>query len=318
MKILLKTILLFLIISFETSYGQNSSLTILPFLPDIISQFPAVRDLAISPQENEMYFTAQSYQGELSALVYCTNKNGVWSKPEIAPFSGRYQDLEPFFTPDGLRLFFVSNRPVAPKETAAKDFDIWIVERKDLKSQWSNPINIGEPVNTEGNEFYPSLTKSNTLYFTSDGIKSTGKDDIFTSKFVNGKYETPLPVGDSVNSDGYEFNAFIAPDESFLLYTCYNKKGGYGSGDLYISYNKGDGHWSAPTNLGNQINSQMMDYCPFVNVNSGIMYFTSKRSMVQKQFDKNLSTKEFLKEVNRYENGLSRVYQVNIKNLIRK
>ncbi|MBI3233921.1 MAG: PD40 domain-containing protein, partial [Bacteroidetes bacterium] len=229
-----------------------------------------------------------------------------------------YQDLEPFFAPDGLRLYFVSNRPTDPKATEAKDFDIWFIERKDIHSRWSDPINIGEPVNTEGNEFYPSVSKFNTLYFTNDGIKSTGKDDIFVSKLVNGKYEDPLPVADSVNSTGYEFNSFIAPDESFLLYTCYNKKGGYGSGDLYISYNKGNGQWTAPANLGLEINSSLMDYCPFVNLNSGILYFTSKRSSVQKQFDKNLNAKEFLKEANKYENGLSRIYQVNIKSLLKK
>lgn len=318
MNKLLLTVLLFFIFSLNLIYSQESDHSPQPFLPDIISQFPNVRDLAISPQENDLYFTAQSYMGELSALIHCTNKNGVWSKPEIAPFSGKYQDLEPFFAPDGLRLYFASNRPTDPQSTEAKDFDIWYIERKDINSPWSAPINIGEPINTEGNEFYPSVSKFNTLYFTNDGIKSTGKDDIFMSKLVNGKYEAPLPVADSVNSIGYEFNGFISPDESFLLYTCYNKKGGYGSGDLYISYNKGNGEWTSPLNLGNQINSTMMDYCPFVNVHTGVLYFTSKRSSVLKQSEKTFDTKEFLKEANKYENGLSRIYQVNISSFLKK
>ncbi len=300
-----------------SSYGQDNTLQVQPFFPEITLHFPNVRDLAISPLENEMYFTAQSFQGELSALMYCTKKHGIWSKPEVAPFSGRFQDLEPFFTPDGLRLFFASNRPIDINSTKSKDFDIWFVERKDTRSAWSNPINLGEPVNTDGNEFYPSISKFNTLYFTSDGIKSKGKDDIFISKWMNGKYESPQPVGDSVNSEGYEFNAFISPDEKFLLYTCYNKKGGLGSGDLYISYKKGSDQWTTPVNLGNQVNSPAMDYCPFVNMNSGTMYFTSKRSSVRKQFDKNLTIIELLDEVNKYENGLSRIYQIDIKSLIK-
>ena len=301
----------FLLVS-QISYAQNNSNSVEPFIPEIVSQFPNVRDLAISPAGNELYFTAQSPLGDLSSLVCVKKKNGVWSNPEVPIFSGRYQDLEPAFSPNGLRLFFVSNRPTDSTKAEPKDYDIWYIERKDAASQWSAAINIGAPINTKGNEFYPSVTKTNNIYFTSDGANSKGKDDIFVSKWINGKYQEPISLSDSVNSTGYEFNAFISPNESYLLYTCYNRKDGFGSGDLYISYNKGNDNWTSAKNLGEEINSPQMDYCPFVYVQEGTLYFTSKRSDVKTKFEKHPGVPDIIKEMNKYENGQSRLYQVNI------
>ncbi|MBS1536290.1 MAG: PD40 domain-containing protein [Bacteroidetes bacterium] len=299
-------------------YGQDNSIKVQPFIPEIITHIPSARDVAISPSGNEVFFTAQSFQGELSAILWITAQNGKWSEPVVAPFSGKYLDLEPFFSPDGLKLYFVSNRPLDTALSAEqKDYDIWYVERKSTNGTWSNPMNIGAPINTKSNEFYPSVSKSNTMYFTSDGTASKGKDDIFVSKFINGKYEQPKPVGDSVNSEGYEFNAFISPDESYLIYTCYNRKGGLGSGDLYISYNKGNDSWTAPVTLGDKINSPFMDYCPFVDLKTETLYFTSKRSEIKNKYDKNRSIQDLRTEMNTFENGLSRLYKVKIKNLLK-
>ncbi|MBK6824855.1 MAG: PD40 domain-containing protein [Saprospiraceae bacterium] len=76
------------------------------FLPEIVSQFPNVRDAAIFVSGDEIYFTVQSYLGELSAIVVSKFQDGKYSYPEVAPFSGKYHDLEPFLSPDGLRLYF--------------------------------------------------------------------------------------------------------------------------------------------------------------------------------------------------------------------
>jgi hypothetical protein len=275
-----------------------------------------VRDIAISPLGNEIYFSAQSYLGELSAIVTCKLKNGKWSKPEVAAFSGKYADLEPFFSPDGLRLFFVSNRPLDSLVTPAKDYDIWFIERKTIAGEWSAPKNLGAPVNTSEDEFYPSVSKFNNLIFTRDGAGSKGKDDLFYCKWENGNYATPASMNDSINTAGYEFNGFLAPDESFVMFTCYNRAGGYGSGDLYISFNKGNGEWTTSENLGASINSPMMDYCPYVNMKDGMLYFTSKRSTVKKQFETKQGTTEVMKEMKKYDNGQSRLYQVNISKLV--
>ena len=314
MKILNKLIAVYFLLTLHVAYAQKNDLKVQPFLPEIFSRFPGVRDIAISPGENEIYFTVQSYLGELSSIVTTTFKNGNWSAPEIANFSGKYQDLEPFLSTDGLRLFFVSNRPKDAVTSEAGDYDIWFVERTHTNSTWSSPKNIGAPVNTKENEFYPSVSKFNTLCFTRDGVGSKGKDDIFLSKWENGKYTAPFSMSDSINTTGYEFNAFLAPDESFLVYTCYNRMEGNGSGDLYISYKKTNEEWADAKNL-EEINSPQMDYCPFIN-SAGILYFTSKRSTVKSRQGKSYDMRELLGEMNKYENGQSHIYKVNINPLL--
>ena len=139
------------------------------------------------------------------------------------------------------------------------------------------------------------MSKNNTLCFTRDGTGSKGKDDIFIAKWNDGKYEIPASMSDSINSEGMEFNAYLSWDESYILFTAYDRKGGSGSGDLYISYNKGNDEWTTAINLAN-INSQQMDYCPFVNQKTGSLYFTSRRTSVQKQFDKRQNAASFLNE----------------------
>lgn len=307
-----KKIIFLCILTFSLKVKSQDSVVVKSFLPQLFSKFPNVRDLALSSDGNEMYFTLQSLQSEFSAILFSKKINNKWSKPEVASFSGKDKDLEPFLSSDGLRLCFASNRLKDNKDTVA-DFDIWHVTRNSLKDKWSEPVNMGEPINTIENEFYPCITKSNNFYFTCDANATKGKDDIFLAKWNNGKYETPVSMSDSINSDGFEFNAFVAQDESYIIYTCYNKKGGLGSGDLYISYNK-NGNWTKAKNLS-EINCKYMDYCPFVDAQNNL-YFTSRRNNVKTGFDKRQTVDELLNEMNKYDNGSSKLYYVNIQGLL--
>ncbi|HMB99632.1 MAG TPA: hypothetical protein VKN14_01205 [Flavobacteriaceae bacterium] len=302
----MKQILLFvLLIISQVSFTQNSDK---PFIPDIVSQFPNVRDVAISPDGNEIMFSAQSVMGNLSTIVSVSKKGTQWSKPKVASFSGKYFDLEPFFSSDGLKLYFVSTRPLDQNSTKTKDFDIWYVERKTTSDSWSEPKNLGSPINTEHGEFYPSIAENGNFYFTRDNPTLGRKDDLYVSKFIDGTYSVPKALPDTINSEGYEYNAFIAPDESYILFGSYNRKDGFGSGDMYISHNTENG-WTEAKNLGNSINTNKMDYCPFVK--DDILYFTSKKDATQTEFDSALTIEQVMQEFNKYDNGSSRLYQIS-------
>lgn len=312
MNFMVKTYISLLILLVQVAYGQDKNQAI-PFLPEIFGELQNVRDFTISNTEDEAYFTVQSPLGEISAVLMIKKKGHLWGQPEVTPFSGKFNDLEPFLSPDGLKLFFASNRPFN-ENGKAKDYDIWYVERKDLASGWSVPVNMGNTINTEYNEFYPSISERNNLFFTSDYPNSKGKDDIYMSSMKNGSYTEPVSLSEAINSVGYEFNAYVAPDESFLIFSGYNRDDGLGSGDLYISFKSEDNTWNKAKNLGAEVNSKQMDYCPYVNSKTGMMYFTSKRSSVtQKDFS---TVERLMYEINKYENGLSRIYQVSIKEII--
>ena len=274
-----------------------------------LANFQNIRDFTIANNGMEAYVTVQSPLTEISVLVQLKNVNNKWSTPKLMPFSGQYNDLEPFLSKNNLRLYFVSNRPLIDSTNQSKDFDIWYVERKTINSEWGIPINIGLPINTTNDEFYPTLTENNNLYFTSNNSNSKGKDDIYCSVWKDNQYAEPISLSDSINTSGYEFNSYIAIDESFIIFSGYNRKDGHGSGDLYISFRDENNKWSKAINMGETINSKYMDYCPYYNPNTMTLYFTSKRSSIEKQ-NNFQSIADVIKEINKNENGLSKVYKV--------
>lgn len=294
--------LLFISITICAQQGINV------FEQELFTQIPNARDISISLDESELYFTAQSIKQDFSAIMVSKKKVNVWQKPEVASFSGQYKDIEPFLSQDGLVLYFSSNRAVKGREEEKSNYDIWKVERKSLGATWSTPINLGAPVNTEADEFYPSVANNGNMYFTATLKNGLGKEDIFISEYSEGVYASPTPLSDSINSTGYEFNAFVAPDESYLIFTGYRREGGLGRGDLYLSKKDKQGDWQVASHFEIGINSAGIDYCPFVQ--NGILYFTSDRSAIKPNYENSLSTSELIVEFNQVENGKSRIYSV--------
>ena len=130
------------------------------------------------------------------------------------------------------------------------------------------------------------------------------------SSFKNGKYEEPIVLSDSINTKGHEFNAFIAPDESYIIYSGYNRTDGMGSGDLYINHRDDKGQWGSAKHLNAVINSTNMDYCPFYDSNNNILYFTSKRNKIKKNKFQYHNLQDLLDDFNIFENADSKIYKV--------
>ncbi|MCG2462194.1 hypothetical protein K8352_15650 [Flavobacteriaceae bacterium F89] len=276
-----------------------------------LNQFLNVRDFCISNEGDEAFFTIQSPGQEISQLATLRKENEVWQNPELLPFCDSYMYLEPFLSPNGNRLFFVSDRPLDDTTNDRKDFNIWYVDRNSADKEWSKPKAIGEPVNSGSNEFYPTVSENNNLYFTMDSPNGLGKDDIYFCKWEDGKYSIPVLLDESINSVGYEFNAFISRKEDFLLFTKYNEEDGQGSGDLYISRREADGKWQKATNMGTPINTKYMEYCPFYDEKNQVLYFTSKRNDIKpSKFNSISDFKNYIDESN---NGLSKIYKTSLQ-----
>lgn len=282
------------------------------FAKDIISTGFGERDFALSPSGNEMFYTLQSPQGIFQTILYRKKSaNGEWGKAEVATFAGNYSDLEPAFTQDGNKLFFSSNRPVSG--TQIKDFDIWVVEKENGK--WGNPVNLGAPINTTEDEFYPTITKTGNLYFTAAYKNGIGKEDIFMAPWQNGKYGQPIYLDTAINSKTYEFNAFVSPDEDYIIFTSYGRKDDIGRGDLYMSIKDASGKWQAAKNLA-ILNSNKLDYCPFVSFDKKILFFTSERIAIDKSYTKPAKLDELLKAFSSPQNGGGDIYWVSFEKIL--
>ncbi len=265
------------------------------------------RDFALSPDGTEIYYTISTPQSTFQTIVFSKkDKNGKWSKPEVSSFAGKFSDLEPAFSADGKRLYFASNRPLEGGKP--KDFDIWMVERNG--NAWGEPQNAGAFVNTESDEFYPSITKSGNLYFTAQYKEGVGREDIFMASWKNDHFEKPVPLDTAVNSKGFEFNAFVDPDEKFILFTGYGRKDDAGRGDLYMSLKDAEGKWLPAKNL-TFLNSSRLDYCPYVSPDKKILFFTSERAFLPVSFEVK-ATYDQIHRVNQSTlNGTGNIYWVS-------
>ena len=137
------------------------------------------------------------------------------------------------------------------------------------------PLNIGDGVNTEESEYFPSLTiDGNELIFTRrlGGIN----EDFFVSRKKIGGWDNARPMPGNVNTDQNEGAQMISQDGEWLVFTGCNRPDGFGGCDIYISYLTPNG-WTAGINLGGRINSDQWESEPCLSPDKRDLYFTSRR-----------------------------------------
>jgi len=318
-----KNIFLILLLSAIVAYFFSSGRTnhpadITPVLigNGVISTEDDEFGATFSPDGNICYFTKKSpstLQSNVYVICYSQRQNGKWTEPRIAPFSGKYKDLNPRFSPDGSKLFFISNRTDSIKKTP--DTDIWMVKKNG--EGWTEPENLGPIINTSGYELGCSLASDGTLYFSTTG--NTGNVDLFRSKWIDGKYQKPEGLGELINTVYSESDPFVASDQSYILFTSEGRPDATPSGegasanyqrsDIYISFYK-DGKWSAPKNVGRPVNSPAEESGPSVSADGKTFYFTSEKNFIALPLKTKLEYSSFEKSLHAPQNGLGDIYQL--------
>jgi Tol biopolymer transport system component len=237
------------------------------FAPGVVSTKADELNCAFTPDGTELYFT-EKVAGR-NTLMVMTLKGNAWSERAILGFSGHYPDVDPFVTADGKTLYFSSKRPLGGNGPP-KDSDLWYVERTG-ENTWGDPIHAGA-LNIPGkDDYYTSITTDGTVYFSR--FESQGNGDIYRSRLDAEGYAAPERIGAPVSTKFNEHDPFVAPDESYLIFTS-NRPGGYGRGDLYISFKKAGTEWTAPENMGESINSSGYDFCPMMSPDGRYLLFT--------------------------------------------
>ena len=112
--------------------------------------------------------------------------------------------------------------------------------------------------------------------FASD--KNQSHHDIYYSNYVNGEFQEAVKLGDAINTDAYEADVFVDPKEQYLIF-CAQRNSGMGRGDLYISFKEADGSWSTSVNMGDKVNTEGHELCPFVTADGKYLFYTSKQDI---------------------------------------
>jgi hypothetical protein len=113
-----------------------------------------------------------------------------------------------------------------------------------------------------------------------------------------------------VNSNFFEFNAFVSPDEKFIIFSSQGRKDEKGRGDLYISVKDENNKWKQAKNL-TALNSDRLDYCPFVCYDKKILFFTSESHNLKRSFEKPVTYDELIQAVRQTRNGTGNIYWVD-------
>ena len=241
------------------------------FAPGIISTKKNELNSVFSPKGDEFYYSIYTPKpvGQYT-IWYSKMIKGVWTKPEIAPFSGEYTDVDMAFSPDGNRLYFCSRRPVPGDDTP--EYYIWYCDRLE-DNTWSEPVMMDFPVNTVFSETYPTFTKEGRMYLASNRDGGAGSKDIYSIDLINGKYKNAINLGDSINTEYGEGDTFIAPDESYMIISCWGRPEGKG---MDISFKKEDGGWTKKVNMEEILKRGITGGCPYVSPDGKYFFFTSK------------------------------------------
>ena len=275
------------------------------FAPGIISKGFHEIGLVISPNGDEMFYRTSSKDYTFSTILTVKKVDNIWSKPEIAPFSGLYREGPCCFSPDGKKLYISSNRPLLYVDKKS-DMDIWYVEK--IGDCWNSPVNLGKPVNTKKDEAGVWVASSGNMYFQAKYYEKEGWD-LYFSKFKNGKYYKPVNLGKPVNTSFTDAGPYVAPDESYLLFQS-DRPGGYGGNDLYVSFREKDGSWGKPVNLGEKVNSSANDFKPRVSPDGKYLFFSSYRGFDSSDF-KGKTYDELMDMFIDPRNGYATIYWVD-------
>ncbi|MCA0960407.1 OmpA family protein [Muricauda ruestringensis] len=192
----------------------------------------------VSKDGSTMYFTRNNFfdgrkkkdeEGIIRLKIYSAeNIDGIWTNIVELPFnSDSYSVAHPMLSPDGKKLYFVSDMPGSLGES-----DIFVTEI--IGDGTYGPIkNLGSNINTMARETFPFISADGVLYFSSDGHQGLGGLDVFATKIAYNDYTQPVVnVGRPINTPKDDFSYIYDPGDQTGYFSS-NRDGGMGDDDIY-------------------------------------------------------------------------------------
>ena len=282
--------------------------TLALFAPGVVSKGEDEILAIFTPDGKELFYSTKDSTCPLT-IMHVKQKNGVWTRPRVASFSGKYYDCASSVSPDGRFLFFVSMRPLKPGEPPFEVQNIWMLERR--KNEWRNPTMLPPPINSSARELGGTLTQDGYFYFSTTREETIGGK--CRSQWINGEFKQTENIHGFFNFKMPFFEIARDPDEKYLIFVSYDQEDGFGGFDLYVSFDKYNDVWTNPKNMGERINTPANEHFPTFSPDGQYLFFVSDR--ISKEFQsKNGPTSEALQAMeNHPQNGSSDIYWVDAK-----
>ena len=203
-----------LLLSAAAMFATVASGAVTRWTPPLVSSARFESHVAIDPRTKDLYVvrSAPDFTGWKLFVATC-GKDG-WSKPAPPAFAGDGLEADPWFTPDGKTLYFISSRSTDGQHH--DDLDLWRISR-GAHGIWGTPQRLPEPLNSRAQEWFPRMGADGWLWFGSGRPGGLGKTDIWRAReTAPGKWEV-LNAGPAINTDGQEYEAEISRDGRRLI-----------------------------------------------------------------------------------------------------
>jgi Tol biopolymer transport system component len=217
---------------------------------------------AFDPRTRDLYFVRSTpeFSGWRLYLSAC-GARGARTAPQQPSFAGADGvEADPFFTPDGRTLYFISSR--SENGVAQTELDIWRVSRGD-NNVWGAPEHLPPPVNSEGQEWFPRLDRAGRLYFGSDRRGGLGQTDIYRATPDGAGSWRVENLGPAINSAGDEYEAELSANGRRMVLMA--------DGDLYESRLR-EGAWT-PRSRIEGVNTEAMEVGPLLAPDGRVLMF---------------------------------------------
>jgi hypothetical protein len=242
-----------------------------PFMAGVVSTASNEYNLSVSDDGRLMVFARSQARFADARIMVMHLRNGRWSSPSPITFTDpRYSDSDPWVTPDGRWLYFVSDRPAPGRDGVRRDRDVWRVARTPAGA-WGRPEHLAE-VSSPAEDLGPEL-HGRTLYFNSSRPGGSGGLDIHASALgADGRFLAPVALGAPINSAAGEGDFTLSRDGARAFFWSTRD----GDGALYSARRTRDG-WSIPTRLSAGVNDGGFTFTPTLSRDGGTLTYASTR-----------------------------------------
>lgn len=234
--------------------------------------------VAFSPDQRRALFGRADDAFERYEL-YETRRtaDGRWSPPAKPRFASQWSNADPHWSPDGRTVYFISNRP-DPGQTTPRPIHEIFAASLQADGEWSEARRLPPPVNDGATDRWsPAVAASGNLYFGADLPGTRGGSDLWVSRLAGGVYQLPENLGDAINTSAHEVEPWIAPDESYLIFSALRRSDGPGGYDLFVSRRTPAGFRAAEPLRA--INTAASEWNHSVSPDGQWLYFTSTRPL---------------------------------------
>jgi hypothetical protein len=222
-------------------------------------------------------------------ISQCTVAKTLMANPvavKISPLGGninsKYDDKNPCVTADGKRIVFTTRRPETTSDPVdvegdGKHFENIYLVNMDSTGKFATASNAGSSINTKGHDACTSISPDGRQLFIYKNDMNDRRaigGNIFVSKFTNGKWKNPEPLGKPINTSYWEGGACISPDGKKCFFTS-ERKGGFGNSDIWMSEKINKNEWGPPVNLGEQVNTKYDEAGMFLAPDGKTLFFCS-------------------------------------------